>query len=117
VHLAREHAFALFEYYLTDKAGHSQSSEEAAAVLASLDRFFAGLLTHFDPGRHLLVVTSDHGNLEDLSTKSHTRNPVPLVAYGHGAHRFAAVDDLTGVTPSVLAALRHGRFPPSSTPA
>lgn len=56
------------------------------------------------------MITSDHGNIEDLSVKTHTRHPVPLVVYG-GSHReFAAqlsdgVDDppdLTAVTPSMM---------------
>lgn len=100
------HRFTLFEYFLTDKAGHSQSATKAADVLLALDRFLAGVRAHFDPERSLLVVTSDHGNLEDLSTKSHTSNPVPLIAYGRGAERFGAVEALTGVTPAIVNLLR-----------
>ena len=106
VQISSAHAFTLFEYFLSDKAGHSQSTERATAVLNALDRLFAGLLSTLDPSTSLLIVTSDHGNLEDLSTKSHTRNPVPLIAYGRGAAHFASVEDLTGVTPSVVQALR-----------
>jgi hypothetical protein len=102
VRISHAHAFTLFEYFLSDKAGHSRSMEKAREVLNALDRFFAGLLSAFDPARSLLLVTSDHGNLEDVSTKSHTRYPVPLVAYGQGAASFAAVEDLTGVTPAVV---------------
>ena len=105
VELSRRHALTLFEYFLTDKAGHSRSFDRAAAVLTALDRFFGDVLAHLDPDRHLLLITSDHGNLEDLSTKSHTRHAVPLVAYGRGAHHFAEVKDLTGVTPGVITAL------------
>lgn len=104
--LADRHAFVLFEYFLTDKAGHSRDHDRAAAVLHALDRFFAALLDAMEPSRRMLLVTSDHGNLEDLSSKSHTANPVPLVAYGAGASHFAEVEDLTGVTPAILAALR-----------
>jgi len=108
VKISNAHAFTLFEYFLSDKAGHSQSTERATAVLHALDRLFAGLLSTFDPSTSLLIVTSDHGNLEDLSTKSHTLNPVPLIAYGRGATHFASVEDLTGVTPAVVRALRAG---------
>ena len=106
VRIGRRHAFTLFEYYLTDKAGHSRDAERAAAVLHALDRFFAGLLAAFDPARDLLVVTSDHGNLEDLSAKTHTLNAVPLIAYGRGASCFGDVRDLTDVAPAVVEALR-----------
>jgi len=105
VQLSRRHAFTLFEYFLSDKAGHSQSVERAAAVLHALDRFFAGLLSSFEAAQSLLIVTSDHGNLEDLSTKSHTLHPVPLLAYGCGAYHFSSVQDLIGVTPVVVQAL------------
>lgn len=105
VRISHNHAFTLFEYFLSDKAGHSRSMERAATILHALDRFFDGLLSAFNPARGLLIVTSDHGNLEDLSTKSHTRHAVPLVAYGRGADVFSSVDDLTGVTPAVLRAL------------
>ncbi len=105
VQIGSAHAFTLFEYFLSDKAGHSQSTERATAVLHALDRLFAWLLSTLDPSTSLLIVTSDHGNLEDLSTKSHTRNPVPLIAYGRGAAHFSSVEDLTGVTPAIVRAL------------
>jgi hypothetical protein len=66
--LAAAHTLTLFEYWLTDKAGHAQDAALAGAVLDALDRFFGGLLDALDPAT-LLVVSSDHGNLEDLATK------------------------------------------------
>ncbi|MEZ4698764.1 MAG: alkaline phosphatase family protein [Rhodothermales bacterium] len=100
--LARRHRFTLFEYYLTDKAGHSQDVDTAAGVLASFDRFLGTLLETFDPRDTLFVLTSDHGNLEDLSTRSHTRNPVPFAALGAGAAQLHEVRDLTEVVPALL---------------
>ena len=108
VQISGRHAFTLFEYYLTDKAGHSRDLERAERVLRALDRFFTGLLDTFDEERDLLLISSDHGNLEDLSVKSHTLNAVPLIAFGRGASYFQDVRDLTGVTPAVVEALRAG---------
>lgn len=105
--LSRSYALTLFEYYLTDKAGHARSRTMAENVLKSLDRFFARLIELIDPKRDLLLVTSDHGNLEDLSTKGHTRNPVPLVAFGRGASHFRDVTSITGVTPAILSVLKE----------
>lgn len=102
--LVRAHTFVLSEYFLTDKAGHSQDPARAAQVLGSLDAFFGALLDALPSGA-LLVVSSDHGNLEDLGTKSHTRNPVPLVALGPGADAFARAESLLDVTPAVVDAL------------
>lgn len=103
--ISRHHPFTLFEYYLTDKAGHSQKIEKAAQILTSLDVLFGQLLRVLDFSRTLLLITSDHGNLEDLSTKSHTRNPVPLIAYGAGAHHFYQTHSLIDVTPAIINAL------------
>ncbi len=106
VNLSNQHPFTLFEYYLTDKAGHSREMTEATRILQSLDRFFEGLMEHLDLSETLLLITSDHGNLEDLSTKSHTRNPVPLVAQGKGAQNFAEITSITEITPTIVETLQ-----------
>ncbi|MEM8487358.1 MAG: peptidase [Bacteroidota bacterium] len=106
VRLAESHVFTLFEYYLTDKAGHSQSMDQATDILLILNAFFEGLIAHLNPENTLLVITSDHGNLEDLSTKSHTFNPVPLIAFGRGASHFNSATSLMDVTPTILETLQ-----------
>ena len=103
--LTADHAFVLQEYFLTDKAGHSQDPDRAADVLRQLDRLLAALLGGLGDA-DLLVISSDHGNLEDLGTKSHTRHPVPLVAWGRGADAFAGATSILDVTPAVVRAVR-----------
>lgn len=103
--LSRSHALTVFEYFLTDKAGHAADADRSARVIGSLDRFVSALLEEMDFDRQLLVLTSDHGNIEDLSSGTHTRNPVPLIARGAGAGRLGAVDSILGVTPSILRVL------------
>lgn len=105
--ITRRHRFTLFEFFLTDKAGHSRDAGRARSVLLDLDAFVGGLVHAL--GDRLLVVTSDHGNLEDLSTKSHTRNPVPLLAVGPGADAFAGAASLTDVTPAVVEVVTRDR--------
>jgi bisphosphoglycerate-independent phosphoglycerate mutase (AlkP superfamily) len=53
------------------------------------------------------VLTSDHGNLEDVSTRRHTLSPVPLLLVGNARARekFSGVKDLTGVIPAILDVL------------
>ena len=106
LNIAGNHAFTLFEYYLTDKAGHSRNMEQATPILHSLDRFFAGIIQHIDIENTLFLITSDHGNIEDLSTKSHTLNNVPFIAYGKGASSFAGIESILHVTPTILETLR-----------
>ncbi|MBX2822210.1 MAG: peptidase [Rhodothermaceae bacterium] len=103
--ISASHPFTLYEYYLTDKAGHSQSFPKAHRVLSALDALFGELLRVIDIEQTLLLITSDHGNIEDLSVKTHTFNRVPLIAYGKGAHLFREARSLTDVTPSIISAL------------
>lgn len=72
----------IYEYFLTDKAGHNQSFEEAEFVITRLEKFIHGIFDNLR-GEDTVLMTSDHGNLEDLSTKSHTLNPVPAFGFGH----------------------------------
>jgi 2,3-bisphosphoglycerate-independent phosphoglycerate mutase len=112
-HLARltgEHALVLFEYWKTDHAGHEQRMSEAVETLERFDEFLGGVLATLDRTRTLVVMTSDHGNLEDLTTRTHTRNPVPLVLSGKGHRTVAArihhyggrAPDLTHVLPALM---------------
>ena len=105
--IASNHRLTLFEYFLTDKAGHKQSAERARDVLFSLDRLLEALLDTIDRSEMLLVITSDHGNLEDLAVKTHTLNDVPFVAYGTGAGDLVDVESLADVTPSLVGLLRE----------
>ena len=103
--LTSKYRFVVSEYFHTDKAGHAQDMTAAGRCLVSIDRFLAALDTHLDWERTTLGLTSDHGNLEDLSTRTHTRHPVPLLALGRSAASFAQVEDLTGVAGAILDAL------------
>ncbi len=102
--IARENEFTLFEYFESDQAGHRGSLEEARAVARKLDRFCGELERGLDPERDLLVLTSDHGNMEDMSNGQHTVNSVPFIAVGAGSERLLrTVRSITDVTPALLA--------------
>lgn len=103
--LGRDFDLALFEYWLSDYAGHSQDMAAAESLLTTLDQVLGGLLRNWDDQQGLILITSDHGNLEDLSTRRHTANPVPALLIGDRAyrHRFAFnLNDITGVTPAII---------------
>ena len=106
--ISRGYDFCLFEYFLSDLAGHMADQAEAGRVIGILDRFLAALSEEVDPENTMLVVTSDHGNLEDLSRRDHTRNRVPALLIGDaGLRRFLkpGLNDLTDILPAVQAAL------------
>jgi hypothetical protein len=80
--LARSYNFSLFEYWMSDYAGHNQEMEAACALLVIFDQVLGGLLEDWDDQEGLILLTSDHGNLEDLSTRRHTYNLVPALLIG-----------------------------------
>jgi CRP-like cAMP-binding protein len=101
--LSGEHAFTLYEYFLTDRAGHEQDETEARRVLAGLARFVRAALESVDLDRTTVMLVSDHGNVEDLSTRNHTLNDVPTLAWGPGRELVAArVRTLADITPTIL---------------
>lgn len=94
--IANEHGFTLFEFFETDHAGHSGDPERIFQTLEKLDCFF-GVLLRFDG---LLIVTSDHGNIEDSTARSHTMNPVPL--FVSDSEPFRTLERIEDLTPAIL---------------
>lgn len=104
--LARECDFAMFEYWASDYAGHKQDMAWATSQLATFDQVLAGLLGVWDLEADLILVTSDHGNMEDLSARRHTGAPVPGLLIGRaGAQCAHGLSDLTGIASRVKACL------------
>jgi hypothetical protein len=103
--IARENDFTLFEFFQTDVAGHSMDYDRACKVLRAYDRFLATLVRFCEAAGITIVITSDHGNIEVMSDRGHTRNPVPFIAFGQRAVEIRErVSTLKDVTPSLLAA-------------
>jgi hypothetical protein len=103
--LSRQYDFAFFEYWLSDYVGHHQNMEEAVQILQILDQVLGGLIEGWDHDRGLILLTSDHGNLEDLSTRRHTLNYVPGLVIGskHLRKHFSPrLHSLADVTPAIL---------------
>ena len=103
--LARQVDFSFFEFWASDYAGHHQDFSAAHNLLNTFDQVMGGLLKTWDDSEGLILITSDHGNLEDLSTRRHTTNPVPLLLIGALPLRQSftqGIKDLTGITPAIL---------------
>lgn len=94
----------LHEYYLTDKAGHSQNANKAHQYLNTYDSFISHVIEK-KPAESTLVLSSDHGNVENLSTKTHTYNKVPIYSHGPGAHHFRDAESIRDVTPGIVKIL------------
>jgi 2,3-bisphosphoglycerate-independent phosphoglycerate mutase len=104
--LAAVHDFTLYEHFITDRIGHAQRGDLAREHLLDLTRFVQAVLEAADLSRLTVVLTSDHGNIEDLSTRSHTLNPVATLAFGPAAQHLASrVRSLTDITPAIVESL------------
>ena len=104
--LAAAHRFTLYEYFIADRAGHEQDFDFALAVLKDLARFVRAVLARVDLSCTTVLLTSDHGNVEDLSTRNHTLNPVPTLAWGRAREATARrVRTLADISPAIVETL------------
>jgi hypothetical protein len=105
--LAKEYDFSFFEYWASDYAGHKQDMDWAVRQLETFDGVLKGLLAEWQDEDGLILLTSDHGNLEDLSTRRHTNATVPLLLIGEAKYReiFEKVTRLTDIAPAINALL------------
>lgn len=104
--LATQNDFTLFEYFLTDVAGHKADAAFTARVLVEVDELIGGVLDATDLNDTLIIITSDHGNLEDVTTRTHTRNPVPTILIGAARERLAPhIHTLADVAPALMQVL------------
>lgn len=109
VRLAQENDLTVFEYFLTDAAGHKNDHTWILEVLAELDEIWGGIVDELDPRETLLMITSDHGNIEDWSFKGHTLNPVPTILVGRGREEIAPkIHSLVDIAPAVVDLLGAG---------
>jgi 2,3-bisphosphoglycerate-independent phosphoglycerate mutase len=98
--LSSGYDLAFFEYWITDVAGHQQDMQSACDLLENFDSVLGSLIKSWDDDNGLILITSDHGNLEDLSTRRHTRNDVPLLLISSPALRERFIDELNQISGS-----------------
>jgi 2,3-bisphosphoglycerate-independent phosphoglycerate mutase len=114
--LSAQYDFSLFEYWSTDYAGHRQDMTWAVRQLETLDAVLGSLLSISDHD-HLVLITSDHGNMEDLSTRRHTLASVPLLLIGSPKAREVFTHgprDLTSIAPAIHRLLTSSNSPRGS---
>jgi hypothetical protein len=113
--LAMRYDFSLFEYWASDYAGHKQDMDWAVRQMEALDGVLGGIVQAVDGGPKtagdelLVLVTSDHGNMEDLSTRRHTEARVPglLIGSRQARARFAAgLSSLADIAPAIRETLK-----------
>ena len=82
--LSNEYDLVLYESFLTDLAGHRRLPLPIDWTISRVDGLLDGLIEARPLGA-TVVVCSDHGNIEDNTSKGHTTNPVPLLVVGPAA--------------------------------
>jgi 2,3-bisphosphoglycerate-independent phosphoglycerate mutase len=106
--LAQQFDFTAFEYAPTDIVGHKDNRENILNVLNEVDEFWGGIVAQMNFENDLVIITSDHGNVEDWSLKGHTLNPVPTILIGARRERVAErIHALTDITPSIVEFLQE----------
>ncbi len=104
--LSRNHRFTLYEHFITDKIGHDRDFERAGTHLPLLAEFIRETLIRIDLEKTTFILTSDHGNIEDLSVRNHTLNDVPTIVWGRKKDETASqIKDLSDITPAILQLL------------
>jgi 2,3-bisphosphoglycerate-independent phosphoglycerate mutase len=80
--------------------------EAAKVVLQNLAAMIRGVLTRIDLSRTSVILTSDHGNIEDLSSRNHTLNRVPTIVWGANKERIhSRIQTLADITPAIVETL------------
>lgn len=104
--LAKMRDLLVYEYFQTDIVGHRGTLDDARALAAELNRFLAAALDVLDPGEDAFILSSDHGNIEDMENSSHTLNPVPILLWGKGLEEWPSGGggpSICDVAPGILS--------------
>ncbi len=104
--IAQTYHFSFFEHWPSDRSGHRGPLADAVAHLEMIDGALGGLFDAWDDENGLLIITSDHGNIEEKDHRQHTRNPVPTILLGQNhaelAQQITDLSDIAGVVRRVL---------------
>lgn len=88
-----EHDFILLNYANPDLVGHTGDINATIEAVETVDQNIGKLVEKSKEENYCLILTSDHGNCDDMGTEeepktSHTLNPVPLTGLGFEINRY-----------------------------
>jgi hypothetical protein len=100
--LAMQRDFTFFSSWITDEIGHRGPFERGVTYMERFDRVMQSLLDVWEDEQGLIIITSDHGNMEVQGDRRHTENPIPTVVIGSQRYEFAdGFHNLTHITPAI----------------
>src|SRR5690606_14180797 len=88
VRLSREYDFAFHSQWMTDWVGHRGTLEQAVDLIDVFDEVMRGVLDTWDDDEGLVLITSDHGNMEAMEHRKHSEVDVPTVVIGSDRNKF-----------------------------
>lgn len=101
--LSGEHDLVFFDNWAPDAAGHAGDFAASVRLIEEIDAFLGGLLATVNLDETMIMITSDHGNIEDIRARGHTENRVPTILIGASRVLVAGdIKDLTDLTPALL---------------
>lgn len=103
LNLSDKYDFILYEYFLTDFAGHKKNMEYAIYRLNEIESLIYHVLIESRKLNKIVIVCSDHGNIEDLRTKSHTYNPAFCALWGNNnVSNIYSLTDVRGLISDIV---------------
>jgi hypothetical protein len=109
VELAASHDLLFYKYQLADLVSHSGRVELARETFAAIEQFIAAILEGTDADDTTVVITSDHGHLEQVGySHGHPKSKVPTWWFGPGA---ADVAPSLATPQGIFAAITSMRQP------
>lgn len=110
-HHKNHYDLSVVNYANPDMVGHSGNLEASIKAVETVDKCLAQLCLLTDEKKGLLIVTADHGNVEQIHDEetdqphtAHTLNPVPFVIYGERAQGLSLqTGQLSDIAPTILA--------------
>lgn len=109
-HHKNNYDLVVVNYANPDMVGHSGNLEASIKAVETVDECLAQLCQLIDEKGGFLIVTADHGNVEQIYDEemkqphtAHTLNPVPFVIYGKDAQNLTLQSgQLSDVAPTIL---------------
>jgi hypothetical protein len=84
--VASQHDFTFYKYQLADLVSHTGQVELARGVFEIIETFVEAVLHGIDPAETVVIVTSDHGHLEQVAfSRGHPKSQVPTWYFGPDA--------------------------------
>ena len=106
--LCQSFDLVVFETFLPDIVGHKRDWEKAKRFGEVLNGFVETILSGCG-SQTTIVMTSDHGNFEDFTTGSHTKNPAVLCAFGPGSGFFKELSSIDQIPQTIVQLLLRSR--------